>query len=339
MQAKRSRSASSRKPGKKPANPPQEIEEEIVEEVTEYDEGFTNLKLEDLPVTADGALQDYLIRNRLLDQSFYITLYKYKDEHGDQKEYCGRYTDRIPTEHEIGMSDGSGRYILILQVTTKSGERKGTSKGMLIAKKYDSLKLQADQVPGVPMAMGMQSQDPNIAMANTMKMFAQVIAMIAPLVKPQQQQQQPEYVGKAMADNFKGMNDIMKGVYLDQAQLYQDLARGNAGLTETVEEEQESTGLSAVVNTIAGVLDQWLPAILQKGAAGQQTVKTIQTMPMFEKIKNSQMAIKKLVNFIESKHGNEVAKKVCHKFGIRKPRVIKRKVQNEDTKRQTPASR
>lgn len=325
---KRAASAASKNPSNKshpegqnssPGDPGQKSPQNPMEEL----EDFT---LDDLPLDTEPCLQDFLIRNELLDKSFYVRVYRYDNDNETVKTFCGRYTDHAPDEHEIGMDYGSGRYITILQVTDSNGQRRGTTKKMKIDPSYDELRQQkllpSLQGQNIPMMQGNGLQNQNAAMDSTMKMFGMVIAMLQPLLKTNPVSQAPEHMNKLLAENYKDMNEIMKGVYLDKAQMFSDMARSEAGLTETVQETEESSGLGIVVDSIISVVDKFLPSILQKGEAGRQTVQSFKEMPGYEALKKNRGAVTKLVSFIESKHGSEVAAKVCKKFGIRKPKNL-----------------
>lgn len=274
----------------------------------------------DLYRTADVQLQSYLTKQKLLDSSFVISIYRYDNPHTQQKSFCGKFVDMIPSEHEIGLEYGSGKFLTVLQAVNGRGKRKGTTSTFKIDKRYDRLKEEKEQktINAAP------NQQPVVYAGNPidntdqmLKLMQTMISMLIPLIRPTQQ---PQSMGEVMSDNFKSMNDVMKNVYMDNAQFYNDVIRDKSNLPEVVEGESEASGFMGILSQITPLIEALLPKITSRGQQSVDAVNQIKSMPGYNQVMKDARVIKGLVNFIEEKHGVDTAAKVAKKFNLKIPK-------------------
>lgn len=286
-----------------------------------------DLTADDLPKGSDSLLYDYLQRMDLVDQEYYIMLYKYDRDHGEMKTHCRRYVGEIPNEDGVGKEYGGGRYCLILTARDKHGNMRGTTRKFKLHKSYDKyLNKENGAFPMINMGGnsgngGNQLQDAVNLVRVMMQTFMPMVQMIQQnQAQPQSPQNiMPENVGEMMADNYKTMNEAMKEMMLDNTQLYNDMSRRAVDLPETAETETENSGVLGVFNTILPFVEKLLPMVTQRGAQGMQAVKTIQEMPGFKNAIKDKATIKNLYDFIEKKHGTTTAKQILQKFKLKSP--------------------
>lgn len=307
---------------------------EYLEDPDEKDamQELEDLSFEDLPVGSDTMLYNYMQKNSLVDEEYFVTLYKYDRDHGDMKTYCEKWVGQIPNEDQIGRVYGGGRFCLILQVTDHKGKTRGTTRKFKLHKRYDRFlnNVQSNENSAFPVISlggthggnegGNQLQDAVNLVRVMMSTFLPLMKMVTP---PQQQIAAPgENTGsmaEMMKDNYKAMNEVMKESMLDNSQFFNDMKRRNVGLPELTEDENETTGVMGMINNILPVLEQVLPLITTRGAQGMQAVKTIQNMPQYKDVIKDKGTIKRLYQFIEKKHGTETALKVLKKFKLKHP--------------------
>lgn len=295
--------------------PENETEDLDLDLISEDDPQFKGI-----PRSADIQVRSWLERKNFLEQSFECLLYYVNPNNTNDREYLDRYTDHIPSEHEIGIKHGAGKYLVVIQVVDKTGKRFGTTSTVKINKRYDVLRDQAliAPVPQMPVPGGMYGMNQgNSGMEQALTIMQSMVAMLIPLIRPHEPDQN---VSQMMADSFKTMNQLMKTTTLDNMQFLNDVVRRNADLPETVESEGESTGFMNILNTLLPMIESVLPAIQSRGAASQAAVSQIKNMPGYNQVIKDARVIKGLVDFITNKHGENVAVEVCKKFGIKKPR-------------------
>lgn len=295
----------------------------------EEPEQLQDIKPEDLPQGSDSLLFEYLQRNDLVDNEYFISLYKYDRDHGEMKTFCEKFIGEIPNEDSIGRIYGGGRYCLILQVRDKAGRARGTTRKFKLHKRYDRFANSSGQEQGVfPMVSlsgsqgngGNQLQDAVNLVRVMMGTFMPMLKMLqGPQQAPPQANPQTESMASMMTENYKAMNEAMKEMMLDNTQLFNDVSRRAVDLPEVTEDESESSGVIGMFNSMLPMVEKLLPLITQRGAAGMQAVRTVQEMPGFKNAVKDKATIKKLYDYIEKSQGTETARKVLQKFKIKSP--------------------
>lgn len=295
----------------------------------EEPEQLQDIKPEDLPQGSDSLLYEYLQRNDLVDNEYFISLYKYDRDHGEMKTFCEKFIGEIPNEDSIGKIYGGGRYCLILQVRDKTGKARGTTRKFKLHKRYDRFANSSGQEQGVfPMISlggsqgngGNQLQDAVNLVRVMMGTFMPMLKMLqGPQQLAPQENPQSETMASMMTENYKAMNEAMKEMMLDNTQLFNDVSRRAVDLPEVTEDENETSGVVGMFNSLLPFVEKLLPMVTQRGAQGMQAVKTIQEMPGFKNAVKDKATIKKLYDFIEAKHGTGTAKQILQKFKLKSP--------------------
>lgn len=291
------------------------------EDQIEEESGFDFIEAEDLPRNIDSALKDFLNRNKLLDREYKVSLYKYAHPNqGMKKELQYQYFDECPTEHDIGLTFGSGRYIIILGVHDKVGKWRTASSKFNIAAHYDKMKEEKDKgaVPHFPTAV-FQGQGGGGNMNAGLGMVKEVIAMLLPLIMNKQNQANANPF-EMMGDSYKSMSKVLTQSMLDSTQMINDAVRKNLDLTETYEDEEENTGIMGVVNTLSPILEKLVPYIVGGDQKEAKTgIDAIKSNPLYNIVIKDKKALKELVKFVKEKHGKKVLKEVLTKLNIKEP--------------------
>ncbi|NOR84601.1 hypothetical protein GQ473_00640 [archaeon] len=295
-----------------------------------------------LPDTCHYTFENFLERNSIVQEQAVVYIYKHAPGGGRSgMELCTQVTGEMPDEHNIGLQFGSGKYRVVIQANDADGRSYSTSKTFQLHKRYDILMNQGNSNPAMA---AMQSLVPivssspnnnNNGMGNMREMLVMMqsfMQILQPLIGGGRQQE-PEYVGKMFAENFKMMNESMRTVYSDTSQFLNEKLRDNNGLGEVVESESEVTGVMGMIGTIIPLVEKFLPAILDNKPGGKLTVETIKALPQFQKMSKDRDMINKLVGHIYKKHGEDAARLACKKFGIRYSSPAKKKVKALDQKK------
>lgn len=291
-------------------------------EEKEEESGFDFIEAEDLPRNIDSALKDFLNRNKLLDREYKVSLYKYAHPNqGLKKELQYQYFDECPTEHDIGLTFGSGRYIIILGVHDKVGKWRTASSKFNIAVHYDKMKEEKDKgaLPHFPTPV-FQGQGGGGNMNAGLGMVKEVIGMLLPLIAYNQKQANTDPF-EMMGDSYKSMSKVLTQSLLDNTQMINDAVRKNLDLSETYEDGEETTGLMGVVNTLSPILEKLVPYIIggdQK--ATKSGIDAIKNNPLYKVVIQDKKALKKLYKFIKEKHGAKVLGEVVSKLNIKEPK-------------------
>lgn len=287
-----------------------------------------NLLSDDLPAGADVELKNYLEKNELLNKSYQVAVYKFEDEQSANKTFCKAYANQVPGEHEIGLQFGGGRYYVILQVLDEDGKRRGTTRTVLIHKNYDRLMNSTEagigaMFPVMPAISG-GGNGGGGDMQNALTLMRTMMSMFMPLIqqmnKPSKNSELPAYT-EMMTESMRAMNEAQKQIFLDNTQYWNDRTRETDGLSETFENEEETTGVMGTINTILPILEKVLPAFIGKPSPQTAaTVDMVKNIPGYAKMIKDKKTIKRLLEYITEKHGKDVAIKVLKEFGIKKPK-------------------
>jgi len=275
-----------------------------------------------LSANSTNLLNDWLNKSKLLDESFVISLYRYDNDTTRQKTFCNKYVDEIPNEHDIGMVHGGGKYITILQVTLPDGKRKGTTSTFKIDKRYDELSKNQNPYlnPGIHPYQPIM-QKPQNSISESLELVKSVMGMIMPLLMIQKGngKEKTDNPGEIMKEMYSGVNDTMKEMLLSNATMLNDIQKSKftADNPEIDMEESEEKGIMKILDVFLPMIENLLPKILGPAPQAQRTIGKIKKMPGFDRVIKDTKTIKGLIDFIETKHGVDVAKKVMSKFGLK----------------------
>ena len=289
-----------------------------VEQEPEKQYEFKELNPDEISLGYDNDIKDWLMRNKLLDNEHHVSVYKYLNPHtGDRKELVNQYTDYLPSEHEIGISYGSGRYIVLLNITDNKGERRIASAKFRLHASYDDMRYkgQVGQLTGSIFG-GNGGRMAGGSMNESLELIGKIMALLLPAIKPTDS---PVNYSEMMMENYKVFNSMLKRSMLDSMQLATDLTRERLNLAETVESEGEATGIGGVLQTIAPMIEQIIPMITcRSNAKSKATIQAVKQLPQYKQIVQSKKAMNELIDFIDKKHGKEIADKIITKFGVKR---------------------
>lgn len=295
-----------RKP-KKPRHPALEIvENPSLDESTEDFKELDPTKF----FSYGGDVEDWLAENEYLNAECKAKLYSFNKE--GQREFIKQYTGEVPSWDQIGVNYGAGRFEIIMTVF-REGIRKVFSRKMYLHESYNNRMLSEVRENGQQVIHVGGNNN------NAMSMMKEVMSMIVPLLSISQQNSTPDF-SEVMMKNYDMMQKVMQRSLTDNAQFLNDMQRENMGLTEVVENDEESTGVMGMINTIMPMLEKFLPLILGKPNPVQAaTIEAVKKTPQFLKIAKDQRNIKYLASFIDQKHGKDTTKKLLSRFKLKRP--------------------
>ena len=301
---------------------PESLNNEDSEE-TEY--SFQEVNPDEIKLGYDNDVQDWLQSNKLIDRSYNFRVYKYVNpNHGERKELVGNWTDCIPTEHEVGQQFGGGRYIAILNITDDTGRRRVTSAKFRIHSSYDitAQQYKANNLfmqPGSYPVMAGNQRGNGSSLNEAMDVLAKMMAIITPAIAMQNNSQNnfPEM----MMENYKMINSMMKRSIQDNMQFANDMNRREAGLTETVETDEEASGAINIINQVVPLIEKFMPYITgRNNATTAATITAVKALPQYQQLIKSKSILKSFCEFIDQKHGQEVTDQLLSKFKVKRPR-------------------
>jgi len=280
---------------------------------------FEFVKPEELPKTIDDNLRGFLQRENLLDNEYTVTLYKFDNEiAGSRKRsMLFQWGDDFPGEHEIGLRYGGGRYLVILNITDKEGKHRIASCKFRLASHYDDFKKEREKGGINPLMLG---QFPPVGKENlqgSLLIIKEVIEILKPLInKPSDGGTPIEY----MAETYKAINKTLVQSMLDNTQLINDIQRKSLDLGEVYEDEEETTGIMGVINTLSPILEKAIPVILGSNkSASMDTVKLVKNLPIYKELIKNKKQLNVFTKFVEEKHGKKIADNLLRKFNVRTP--------------------
>jgi hypothetical protein len=299
---------------KRKINPDPEPREEIDKE--EYAENEVlesgEISEHDIPMT-DLGLKDWFLKNNFENTEYRVSLYRFLNPaFGEKKSLIYQWSDELPTEHEIGLKYGSGRYCLYVCLTDKTGRRRIYNSKLRISDEYDKIK------NGVSSEIGTAGSSGNInSMDSAFQMVAKVVALIAPLMHSNNNDSTAR-ISDVMLDSYKNMNEVLKQNTIDNTQFMNDLQRKVNFMPEVVETENEVSGLTGFINSIAPLIEKFLPMISDRqNVTSRAAVGVLKTMPQYAEVVKDKAKLKALINFVSKKHGQETCNKVLKNLGIK----------------------
>ncbi len=301
------------------------IEDDHLQEDEEQynDESFREISIDDLHAGYDVSVHDWLLRNGLEKIGFVLRVYRYGGEAGTDRISVGKFTDHVPDADEIGRSFGAGKYDCILSLTDKNGKRRATSSRVICDEIYNEIraeekqaKLKALQISGVP-ANGVNNFD---TMIESMGKF---MVVLGPLLT--RNNNQSGDMSAIMMENYKLVQSMMKTSIRDQQQIINDVQRGKLGLSETMEDLEETSGLMGLLTQIGPYIEKLLPLILGGKVQQKAAATIIKAAPSYMKITRDKKLLSGLIRWIEEKHGRETTKKVLSSLKLKRPIIVKEK--------------
>lgn len=289
-------------------------------EVTEVMESG-ELSESELPIS-DLGLKDWFLKNRYEDTDYKVSLYRYVNpQFGERKSLVYQWTEELPSEHDIGLKYGSGRYELFVCLTDRKGKRRIYHSKFRISEEYD--KLRSETAPSMLQhSNGSNGNGGAAGLDSAFNMMAKVIALITPIMQANNASHSgngfdPSKISEMMIESYKGMNEVLKRNTLDNTQFLNDIQRRVSDMDGIVESETEVQGLTGFINSIAPLIEKFLPIFT--GKSNLQTraaMGVIKQMPAYNEVVRDKAKLNALIGFVTKKHGPEVTEKILKKLGL-----------------------
>lgn len=271
---------------------------------------------------SDLGLKDWFLKNRFEDTDYKVSLYRYLNpQFGERKSLVYQWTEELPSEHEIGLKYGSGRYELFVCLTDRRGKRRIYHSKFRISEEYD--KLRGEPVPAASMVLHGNGGNGAAGLDSAFNMMAKVIALITPIMQANNSHNnntfEPSKISEMMIESYKGMNEVLKRNTLDNTQFLNDIQRRVSDMDGIVESDSEVTGLTGFINSIAPLIEKFLPIFT--GKSNMQTraaMGVLKQMPAYNEVVNDKKKLNALIGFVTKKHGPEVTEKILKKLGLQK---------------------
>jgi hypothetical protein len=254
----------------------------------------------------DLGLRDWFLKNQLEDKSYKVSLYRFiNPQFGDRKALVNQYEDLMPSEHEIGLQFGSGRYCVFVTMTDSNGKRRIYNSKFRISEDYDKRK----NVPTVNDTMG-------TGFDSAFNLIAKVLTLFQPILA-QNNNNNGSNIRDLLLENYKSTNDILKRSALDNTQFYNDMQRKNMEIPEVFETTEETTGLTGFISQVVPLIEKFLPIIMGKSnTETKAALSLIRTLPAFGEVTKDKAKLNFLIKFIDKNHGADITDRVLKKLGI-----------------------
>jgi len=258
----------------------------------------------------DLGLRDWFLKNQLEDKSYKVSLYRFiNPQFGDRKALVNQYEDLMPSEHEIGLQFGSGRYCVFVTMTDSNGKRRIYNSKFRISDDYDRRK---NTPVNDSMGNGFDS---------AFNLIAKVLTLFQPILQNNNGNNNGSNIRDLLLENYKSTNDILKRSALDNTQFYNDMQRKNMEIPEVFETTEETTGLTGFISQVVPLVEKFLPIIMGKSnTETKAALSLIRTLPAFSDVTKDKSKLNFLIKFIDKNHGVDITDRVLKKLGIVRPK-------------------
>lgn len=224
-----------------------------------------------------GDVIEWTQKHSLTDEGYICSLYKYSKAGDRIKEMCFQYIDEIPTEHNIGLTFGAGRYECIFNGQDAAGKKYSLCRKFTLNSHYDLLreKENKNQLAGnVPPAI-VRMQNSEVGQA--MSVMKEIMGMILPFMQLNAAAQRQ--TTSSPLDAFKGFNEVLRQNALDNTQFYNDIMRKIGQVPEAVETQGESEMNNGFLGQIFPLIEKFLPMIIGNQKKSSQTIDSLKALP------------------------------------------------------------
>lgn len=293
--------------------------------------------LESVENTYDQKLREYIESVRAEDQVYKTYVYKFDSSTGQEKSLCGQWENDVPDGHTVGMTYGSGRYLIISTAppSEKNKKRLVRSFRFKIHAHYDDLRRTAVQNVGnyAPPSIGQgaprgmpgagcgvpQAINPAEVMQSGLSMVSDVIKLLAPLLVARQNTGMPDMSG-LMVKQYETMADVMRHSIIEQGKAYSEMTR-KVREVENISTDDEEDGESekSMLEQIIPLLEQFIPLILGKGPQAAITAGTVRALPQFKKLMSDKSELTRIIEYVDKSQGKEKTDLLLKKLKINRP--------------------
>lgn len=300
--------------------------------------------------TFDDRLRQWVEESNIESLQPVVYLYKYENPRtGDDKEFVQKWTNEIPDYDTIGLTHGSGRYLIMVQIPRSKTDRKIKSKALRIriGTRYDRLKAEQDNAvrqatisasggsfAGSAPVSGLQplttqSDSLNHAFGMMKDMFSMFMPLLIKSMQPAPmavQNQNPADMNLMMMQSAKMIQDMAKNNARDIAQFTREIVSQNINpqtqLPAPAEREYEDMppqNPPTFIEQIMPVVAQLLPALIAGGPKAALTAGAVNAMPQVQQVLQNKEELKKFVDAFDKKIGKEQVDKVLKSLKVNRP--------------------
>jgi hypothetical protein len=288
----------------------------------------------------DSSLDTWLDKNNPEHLAATSTLYKYDFLVGEQRTQMYRWKgEPVPSEHEIGMKFGSGRYYMITVVPEgRKQPKKVYPKRFKLGTEYDVLKRKNDEAEAAKArpstALAVQSPEDNfIRMYGMVQgIMKDVFALFTPLITRALEPSAPSTAQPSMSDQFGmfgALKNVMKDNVRDNLSFFSEMQRkitsmnpeeiGN-GFDQAEPEQKQS-----ILEKLFGMLEPFIPLFIQNTAQAKLAAAGMRALPQVQGVIKQVTArpdvTKHLVNQIAGKYGKQEAVNFLANAGMKQEEI------------------
>jgi hypothetical protein len=278
-----------------------------------------------------------------------------------QRALVGKFSDRIPDDHEIGMTYGAGKYEMIILIPKGDKQPKGmNSRKIHIDAYYEELRRQeaiknnpSGQIPMTPQVI-IPPQNNN---ADVLAMFEKVIGLLMPFIS--QAFAQKENPAASMMQSYVMMNKIMQNQALETQNLLTDMTRKNMNLPQPpAQDESEGTVVEqpkGFLDSIIGLLNSPVIAnvlglLTKNDAQAKLTAATVKTIPEVKQILVDPLKLRESIRYLDVKLGYNETNTILKNLKVARPHdmikpipgvmrpSVKKPIQSQPTRKNLPVS-
>lgn len=281
----------------------------------------------DADVSYTQKVFEFLHEKDLDDIEPVFYLYKYDSStSGNSKTTVERYQCcEPPDEDHIGRLYGSGRYMVVMAVPPREGEKGGgyrKSYRFKLHERYDEIaarNFSGARVPVVvPPAAAPQKQD---GLTDAFAIIERMVALLSPFVIPLLSRPKDENVQAIMQDTYSSVNKLLYNSMMENVRMNREIKNkmnevneGMGVLDQAVEPEKGPS----VFEQVLPLISEWIPKLLGGGVQGQAVGQLVRMTPQFQQIVNDKGEFDKIVSYLVKTQGVEKTNEVLGMLGINK---------------------
>lgn len=283
-------------------------------------------------VTFDRKLRDWLSKENYENLSATVTLYKFDNPAtGTEKAQCGQWSNEIPDSHTIGLTYGSGRYLVL--VTTPEGAKQAKAiKGyrFRLHTYYDELRRQAIAAGSMPLLPGASGSAAYSAPAGIrpgpaggsleggLSLVREVLGIIMPILEVRGRGAAP--VDDMLMGQYSAMSKMLNKNLMDNHQMLLEMKRNEvlgadpAGIDEVDDEEKPS-----IIEQLSPLIQKFLPLLLGNTPAAAATAATVRAIPDFKRIMGNPGEVGRIVAYLDNAIGKDKTDIVLRRLKVNRP--------------------
>lgn len=275
----------------------------------------------------DRKLADWIAKANFEHLTVTVTLYKFDNaDGGDAKQQCGQWENNIPDPHQIGLTYGAGRYLILTTFPRGQKQQRGI-KGYRIRLHPHYDKLQQEHAAkaagfgpgGYPPMMHHVVPPSKNPMTEGLDAVAKLVGIIAPLLI--QKNSGGGDIGAFMLNSYKSMSQLLKESTMENIRNMNEAAR--LALADKAEEGENLSGATEEPNTLerlAPLLAEYVPILLGQGKGATATVTALKQLPQYKKLLRNKSELDKVIDHLDKTLGTAKTDRLLAKLKVTRPR-------------------